>query len=154
MEVDRNFVEFFGLLTERRVKFLIVGGYAVNYYGYPRYTGDIDIWLRLDEANVELAVRAVEDFGFAALGLQPEDLNRPYQVLQLGYEPARIDILTTVDGVDFESCYAAATRVEIDEYDVPFISLADLLRAKRATGRAKDLADVEGLEKRGYDPSK
>ena len=147
MEVDPNFVEFLGLLIDRKVKFLVVGGYAVNYYGYPRYTGDIDIWLWTDPHNAVKVVEAIKEFGLDVLGVRTDDLTRPYQVIQMGYEPARIDLLTSVDGVDFSQCYGSATLVEVERLDVPFISLEDLLTAKRATGRAKDLADVEGLEK-------
>ena len=147
MEVDPNFVEFLGLLIDRKVKFLVVGGYAVNYYGYPRYTGDIDIWLWTDPHNAVKVVEAIKEFGLDVLGVRTDDLTRPYQVIQMGYEPARIDLLTSVDGVDFSQCYGSATLVEVEQLDVPFISLEDLLTAKRATGRAKELADVEGLEK-------
>ena len=147
MEVDENYVEFIGLLNAREVRYLIVGGYAVNLYGYPRYTGDIDIWLWLDPANVARAIACVNDFGFAALGIEPADLAGPNKVLQLGYEPVRIDLLTTVDGVDFDACYARRITVELGSADAPFLSLDDLLRAKAATGRPQDLADVAQLRK-------
>ena len=145
MEVDENYVEFIGLLNARNVRYLVVGGYAVNYHGYPRYTGDIDIWLWPDPSNIRAAVDCVNAFGFAALGIDPADLTGPNKVLQLGYEPVRIDLLTTVDGVDFEACYARATTVELGRADAPFLSLPDLIEAKSATGRPQDLADVAHL---------
>ena len=147
MEVDENYVEFIGLLNAREVRYLVVGGYAVNFYGYPRYTGDIDLWLWLDPANIARAIDCVNDFGFAALGIRPADLAGPNKVLQLGYEPVRIDLLTSVDGVDFDDCYARRTTVELGPADAPFLALDDLIRAKTATGRPQDLADVAQLRK-------
>lgn len=147
MEADANFVEFIGLLNARGVKYLVVGGFAVNYHGYPRFTGDIDLWLWLDPTNLERVVQSLRDFGFGGLGIGVEQLNAPYKVIQLGYEPHRIDLMTTVDGVDFEACYARASTVELDTANAPFISMADLIAAKEATGRPKDIADAAELRK-------
>lgn len=147
MEVDENYVEFIGLLNAEQVRYLVVGGYAVNYHGYPRYTGDIDIWLWLDPDNIERAIACIRRFGFGALGIDASDLTASNKVLQLGYEPVRIDLLTTVDGVDFEACYRNRSLVELGPVDAPFLSLDDLLTAKRATGRPQDLADVAALNR-------
>jgi len=147
MEVDENYVEFIELLNASGVRYLVVGGYAVNYYGYPRYTGDIDIWLWLNPENLEAAIACVNRFGFASLGIKISDILGPNRVIQLGYEPVRIDLLSTVDGVDFDLCYQARTTVELDRVNADFISLPHLLQAKNATGRPQDLADVAGLLK-------
>jgi len=153
MEVDPNFAEFISLLNENSVKYLVVGGYAVNYHGYPRFTGDIDLWLWLDKENLEATIRCIERFGFESIGIGLDDMYKPDVVLQLGYEPYRIDLLTTVDGVEFKSCYERASEVEVNNTTAPFISLDDLLEAKKSTGRAKDIADAIELEKLS-DPKK
>lgn len=126
MEADANSVEFIGSLNARGVKYLVVGGFAVYYHGYPRFTGVHDLWLWLESSNLEKAVASFHDSGFGGLGIGVEDLNAPLKMLQLGYEPHGIDLMTTVDGVDFESRYARATPVELATVDAPSVSVADL----------------------------
>ncbi len=144
--LNPDFKEFIQLLNEHDVRYLVVGGYAVALHGYPRYTKDIDIWVWLAPENAERIIAALTDFGFGTLGLQPEDFTTPDQIVQLGYPPARIDLLTSLSGVDFEECYASHLEVEMEETVVKFIDLDNLRKNKRATGRLQDLADLENLD--------
>jgi hypothetical protein len=125
---------------------LVVGGYAVALHGYPRATKDLDIWLWLDAENAARIVKALADFGFGTLGLEAADFLVPDQIVQLGYPPNRIDLITTLPGVEFERCYEARVIVMIDQLPVNFIDPDSLKRNKRASGRLQDLADLENLE--------
>jgi predicted nucleotidyltransferase len=146
MILNKDFKEFIASLNDNRVRYLVVGGYAVAFHGHPRYTKDMDIWLELTLKNAEQVVKALHQFGFGALELTPEDFLTPSQVIQLGYPPNRIDLLTSLKGVDFESCYQTRTTVSIDGVSVNFIDLTNLKKNKHATGRYQDLADLENLK--------
>ena len=146
MTLDPDFREFIQLLNAHSVRYLIVGGYAVAAHGHPRYTKDLDIWIWLDQDNASLLIHALGDFGFDALGLTPEDFLQPDQIIQLGYPPNRIDLLTTAPGVTFEDCYPVRQVIDIEGIAVDFIDLENLKKNKRASGRAQDLADLENLE--------
>jgi hypothetical protein len=148
MNLDPNFSEFIALLRAHDARFLIVGGYAVAFHGHPRYTGDLDVWLLTEADNARAVLSALEDFGFGGVGLGAEDFTLPDHVVQLGYPPLRIDLLTSIDGVDFEDAYARRVEVQVAGTTVPFISLDDLRRNKEASGRAQDAADLEALEDR------
>jgi len=128
------------------VRYLVVGGYAVAWHGYPRYTKDIDVWIENTPENATRVVQAIAQFGFASLGLQEADFLVPDQIIQLGYPPARIDILTTLPGVEFENCYMSRVQVEMEGIMVSYIDLENLKISKRASGRLQDLADIENLE--------
>jgi hypothetical protein len=143
--LNQDFKEFVQSLNASRVRYLIVGGYAVAVHGHPRYTKDIDIWIEMSEENAHRLVQALDDFGFGSLGLQPADFLQPDQIVQLGYPPARIDLLTTLVGVDFDTCHASRVDVLIDDVVASFIDLENLKRNKRASGRLQDLADLENL---------
>ena len=143
MELDPNFSEFIGLLHARDARFLIVGDYAVGFHGHPRYTADLDVWLLIERANAQAVVAALGDFGFGGLGLSEQDFVAEGQVIQLGYPPLRIDLLTSIDGVDFDDAYGRRVEVDLAGVTVPFISLMDLRRNKQASGRTQDLADLE-----------
>jgi hypothetical protein len=144
--LNQDFKEFIQSLNDNQVRYLVVGGYAVALHGYPRYTKDIDIWVDMDAANAAHAVRALEQFGFGSLGLQAADFLVPDQIIQLGYPPSRIDLLTTVPGVDFASCYPLRVQVEMEGVNVSFIDLDNLKKSKKSSGRLQDLADLENLE--------
>jgi hypothetical protein len=141
----RDFKEFIQLLNEKKVEYLIVGGYAVTVYGYPRYTGDLDIWINNSEDNANLIIDVLKDFGFSSLKLSPEDFLKKGNIVQLGYPPLRIDILNDIDGVEFHDCYKRKEDFIIDELKIPFISSNDLLKNKKASGRHKDIDDIENL---------
>jgi hypothetical protein len=144
--LNQDYREFIQSLNDNRVRYLVIGGYAVALHGHPRYTRDIDIWIEMSPENAANMIKALEQFGFGSLGLQVEDFLAPDQVIQLGYPPSRIDLITTPPGVDFESCYASRVEETFEEVSVSFIGLADLKKAKRASGRLQDLADLEELE--------
>jgi predicted nucleotidyltransferase len=147
MELDKDFREFIELLNEHKVKYLVIGGYAVNFHGYPRYTKDIDFWLWMTKENIQNLIQVIQQFGFEDLNLGIEDFMSPENIIQLGYEPYRIDLLVEVDGVNFEECFERRTEAELDGIDVKFLSLQDLITAKKKAGRLQDLADAEQLEK-------
>lgn len=146
MELDPNFREFIGLLHAHEARFLIVGGYAVAVHGHPRFTADLDVWLSIDDDNARAVLAALDAFGFADAGLEEEDFLEPDRVVQLGYPPLRIDLMTSIDGVEFDAAYERREIIDLDGLRVPFIALEDLRRNKRATGRTQDLADLEALE--------
>lgn len=142
---SQDFKEFIGLLNELEVEYLVVGGYAVGLHGYPRYTGDLDVWTSTKRENAERLLTALERFGFSDAGLSAEDFMRQERVLQLGRPPFRIDLLTSIDGVDFESCWPRRVEVDYEGVRVAFIGLDDLMRNKQASNRPKDLVDLDEL---------
>lgn len=141
-----DFKEFAELLNSNGVEYLVVGGYALAAYGHPRYTGDLDFWIGTDEVNAEKVLAALAQFGFGALGIAREDLTTPNRVIQLGYPPGRIDLLTSIDGVDFEPSFLRRMTARLDGVDLHFICLVDFKVNKKAVGRHQDLADLEALE--------
>jgi hypothetical protein len=144
--LNSDFKEFIQSLNNNQVRYLVIGGYAVALHGYPRYTKDIDIWVEMTPDNAENMVKALAEFGFASVNLQADDFLVPDQVIQLGYPPNRIDLITTPDGVDFESCYRSRLETEIGGVTVSFIDLENLKINKQASGRLQDLADLENLD--------
>jgi predicted nucleotidyltransferase len=144
--LNQDFKEFIQSLNDNHVRYLVIGGYAVALHGYPRYTKDIDIWIETSSDNAANMVKALEQFGFGSLGLQVADFLVPEQIIQLGYPPSRIDLVTTPPGVDFETCYASRVEVVIDDVTVDFIDLENLKKSKKAAGRFQDLADLENLQ--------
>jgi len=144
--LNQDFKEFLALLVRHDVRYLIVGGYSVAFHGHPRYTKDLDVWVLTSEENATKLVAALQAFGFGSLGLTQADFLEPGYVVQLGQPPARIDLLTSLTGVDFESCWRNRTELVVDGLAIPVISLDDLKRNKRALGRHQDLADLESLE--------
>jgi len=143
--LNQDFSEFIQSLNDNQVRYLVIGGYAVALHGYPRYTKDLDVWIERSEDNAARMIAALEQPGFGSLGLQLADFLEPDQVIQLGYAPVRIDILTGALGVDFEVCYAARVEVDTEGVLVSFIDLENLKKNKQATGRLQDLADLENL---------
>jgi predicted nucleotidyltransferase len=143
--LNQDFKEFIQSLNDNQVRYLVIGGYAVALHGYPRYTKDIDIWVEMTPENAACMIQSLEQFGFAALDLRAEDFLTPDQVIQLGYPPNHIDLITTPDGIDFATCYATYVEVEMDGTSVKFIDLENLRLNKRASGRLQDLADLENL---------
>jgi predicted nucleotidyltransferase len=144
--LNQDFKEFVQSLNDNQVRYLVIGGYAVAFHGHPRYTKDMEIWLAMIPENASRMIEALEQFGFGTLGLKADDFLVLDQSIQLGYAPNRIDLLTTLKGVEFEKCYASRVEVEIEGVKVNFIDLENLKQNKKATGRHQDLADVENLE--------
>ena len=147
MKLQQDLREFIELLNSHGVEYVVVGGHAVAFHGYPRYTGDIDFLVRPIEDNAARIVKALEAFGFPAAHEIKASLTQPEKILQLGRPPNRIDILTSASGISFEEVWKQAISAELDGLPVRFPDLGSLLTNKRAAGRAKDLADVDELEK-------
>ncbi len=144
--LNKNFKEFIELLNSNNVRYMIVGGYALAIHGQPRYTEDIDVWILIDDENARKVIQTLNDFGFSELGLNEEDFLTAGNVIQLGYPPNRIDILTQATGVDFQECYSHRLQIEIDGVMIDIIDIENFKKNKRATGRLQDLADMEKLE--------
>ncbi|MBK6469711.1 MAG: hypothetical protein IPF94_02960 [Betaproteobacteria bacterium] len=142
--LNRDFKEFAESLAAQGVEYLLVGGYALAAHGHPRYTGDIDFWIGPDPTNIERLLRALRQFGFGSLGLTAADFDAD-SVVQLGHPPRRIDLLTAIDGVEFGACWSRRVTLGVDGLDLNLIGLDDFVANKRATGRLKDLADLESL---------
>lgn len=140
-----DFKEFLKLLNSEQVEYLLVGGYAVGHYGYPRATGDIDVWIAVNPANASAMVRALRKFGFSAGAVSEQSFLAEDRVVRIGMPPVRIDIITRVEGVDFDQCFARRNQARLDGVEVHLISLDDLKANKRALGRPKDLDDLEHL---------
>ena len=143
--LNQDFKEFIQLLNDNQVNYLVIGGYAVAVHGHPRYTKDIDIWIEISEENSQKIITALTEFGFGSLGLTAQDFQEPHQIIQLGYPPNRIDLITSPDGIDFQTCYASKIEVILDDIAVKFIDLNNLKKNKLASGRLQDLADLENL---------
>ena len=141
--------EFIQTLDDHAVRYLVVGGYAVAFHGEPRYTKDLDVWIELNPENAARLIEALNAFGFGSLHLRAEDFLVPDQIIQLGYPPNRIDLLVSLLGVDFETCYAVKVEAVMDGVPVNFIDIENLKKNKRATGRLQDRADLESLMKGG-----
>jgi Nucleotidyl transferase of unknown function (DUF2204) len=148
MESLRNSVDFkemLSCLNAENVRFLVVGGFALSFYGRPRYTKDIDIWLDATEQNAQRVHRALTRFGAPLAGIDESDFSKPDMVLQFGNEPIRIDFLTSLDGIDFGSAWQRRVQSSYAEVPVFVIGRDDYVANKRAVGRPRDLRDVEAL---------
>ena len=144
-KLQADLKEFIALLNSHGVEYVLVGGHAVAYHGHPRYTGNIDFLGRTTVTNAERVLSVLEAFGFGSIGIGKDDLLRPGQVIQLGQPPNRIDILTSISAVDFDSAWQSRVETTIDDLPVSVLGWDDLLRNKRASARKKDLADIEKL---------
>jgi len=140
-----DFKEFLKLLTEHNVRYLLIGGYAVGYYGYARATEDMDIWVAVHPDNAQKLVSALKAFGFDDSNLKPELFLQKPKIIRMGFPPMRLEITTAISGVEFDKCYQTRVVDKLDGVDVNLIDLENLKKNKRASGRAKDLADVEKL---------
>ncbi len=145
MVINKDFKEFIQLLNDNHVRYLVVGGYAVGFHGYPRYTKDLDIWIEVSDKNAANIMNALYYFGFKDVGLNKEDFLKNNEIIQLGYPPNRIDIVTSCDGVDFEESYRNKIILTIDNIKCYFIDIENLRKNKKASGRPQDLADLDNL---------
>jgi len=144
MNLPKDFSEFIALLNEKNVRYLLVGGYAVAYHSRPKLTEDIDFWIEPTTDNANKMVSVMSDFGFASLA--QEDFLKANQVIQLGYPPLRIDLLMSIAGLDFESAFSRCVIVELEGLKIPLLSVNDLIVNKKASGRKKDLFDINWLK--------
>jgi len=149
MMLNEDYKDLLLALSAEKVKFLLVGAYALAAHGYPRATMDIDIWVKPDPVNAAAVLRSLERFGAPIQNLSQQDLEKGDTVFQIGVAPRRIDILTGVSGLEFDATFSNAIEVRIDEVLLRIPSAADLIRNKRASGRTRDLADAEALENLG-----
>lgn len=146
MEVSKDFEEFFASLNNHKVRYLIVGGYAVAIHGRPRYTNDIDVWLEPVLSNGQRALDALKDFGFGNVEISMDDLLDPDKVIQLGYPPLRIDLLTAIANIQFKKAWGRKVIAKYGRQRVYFIGKHDLIVSKKAAGRKRDLSDLDELE--------
>jgi hypothetical protein len=140
-----DFLEFLKFLSEEKVEYMVVGGMAVNYYGYHRSTGDLDIWVAVDSANQERLAAALIKFGFSGQSVSQRPLLQKPKFIRIGEPPLRLEIHSEISGVEFESCYSRARSAVLEGIEVRFIGLQDLRANKLAAGRIKDQADLESL---------
>jgi len=145
MEIQKDFKELLELFNVHKVEYLIVGGYALAYHGAPRYTGDIDIFIRPDAKNALCILNALNEFGFGSLGLEEDDFKSPGKVVQLGYPPVRADIITSISGVSWDEAYEGHDKGKYGDVPVCYIGRRHYILNKRASGRKKDIADLEAL---------
>lgn len=140
-----DFREFLKLFNFHRVEYLLIGGYAVAFHGYPRATADLDVWIATNPPNAERVVAALKEFGFNLPSLSTDVFLKENQIVRMGLPPIRIEILTGISGVTFEECYASRVVDQWDDVEVNLIDLTHLKRNKQAAGRHKDLDDLEHL---------
>ncbi len=145
MQIERDFKELLLLLNSHRLEYLVVGAYALAFHGAPRFTGDLDVFVRPDSANAARLMDALTEFGFGSVGLSRKDFEQPDQVVQLGVPPVRVDLITGISGVSWDEADAGAVHANLDDVPVRFIGRDHLVINKRAAGRKKDLADLEAL---------
>ena len=143
--LPQDFKDFLRLLDAEGVEYLLIGGYAVAYHGFPRATEDIDLWVASSPQNADRLVKALKHFGFDLPELQPDLFLKADSIVRMGVPPLRIELSTTISGVAFDDCYKARVTETIDGIAVSIINLADLKKNKQASGRHQDLADLERL---------
>jgi hypothetical protein len=147
MKIEKDYKEFIALLNKNRVKYLVVGGFAFSYYVEPRFTQDIDIFIEASKENSKKVMNTLDEFGFGDTGLKERDFQKSGRIIQLGYSPVRIDIITSITDVSFESAWKKKTKGKYGDTSCFFISKEDLIRNKQGIGRAQDIADVIKLKK-------
>lgn len=144
-QLPPDFREFLKLFLKHEVRFLVIGGFAVIYHGHPRLTLDIDLWVERSRENGERILKALKDFGFPAPEVTAEDFEKEGQIIRMGIKPTMIKVLTSIPGVVFAESHPHRVMVDLRGLVVPFISLKDLKTNKKASGRLKDLQDLEEL---------
>ena len=145
METQEDFKELLALFNSRGIEYLITGAHTLAYYGAPRYTGDLDLYVRPSADNALRIMEALTEFGFGGVGLTADDFSSPGQIIQLGFPPVRIDLITSLTGVSWEEAVAGRESGDFGGVSVFYLGKEQFLINKRATGRMKDLADLEAL---------
>lgn len=141
--LNEDYKEMLQILLNNKVKFLIVGAYAMGIHGYPRATGDFDIWVKASIDNSEKIYRSLVEFGAPLSDISEKTFSEKGIIFQIGVAPRRIDIITCIDGVNFKDAYRARINVEIENLKIPFLSKRDLITNKKSTGREKDKLDIK-----------
>lgn len=149
MLTSPDFKELLSVLEKHKVRYLVVGDYVVMKYTEPRFTKDLDLWIATDEGNSEAVCAALKEFGAPLADLTPRDFRQEGYFYQMGNPPLRLDVMMSLPGVTFESAWADREEVRVEELVIPFISKADLIRTKEASGRDQDVIDVRKLRKTG-----
>lgn len=147
IRLTQDFKEFLNLMNSEKIEYLLIGGYAVSYYGYIRQTKDMDVWIALERENLQRLVQVLVKFGFAEGSVGPGDFTGSQTVFRMGFPPNMIEVITRIAGVDFRDCYQRRVIIDLDGVSVPVIAYEDLKRNKLASGRITDRADIERLEK-------
>ena len=145
MEVQQDFRDLLELFNAHKVEYMIVGAYALAFHGYPRYTGDIDIFVKPEPINAQRIIAALDEYGFGTVGLSAVDFESPDKVVQLGVPPVRVDIVTSITGVSWEDAFTGRTEGKYGDIPVYFIGREQFISNKRALGRKRDFADLEAL---------
>ena len=143
--LNKHFQEFLGLLEKHKVEYVVVGGYAVGGHGFPRYTGDLDVFVAIGRENADRLLKVFDEFGFASLNLKTGDFLEPDTVIEIGREPMKIQVLTGIDGISFERCRSDRILVNVSGLQIPFIGFDSLLANKAASPRNRDRIDLEEL---------
>lgn len=147
LDIQLEFKELLELFNKKEVEFFVVGGYALAFHGHPRMTGDIDLLVGTNPENSQKVLAALKDFGFGSLGLKESDFSAQDQIIQLGYSPKRIDLLTSVSGVSWEQIKKNAVSCNLGDLSIKVISLDDFIQNKRFAGRPQDIADIAAIER-------
>jgi len=147
MLTSPDFKELLSLLEKYKVRYLVVGGYAIMKYTEPRFTKDLDIWISTDEENSKVVYAALKEFGAPLKGLSPVDFTQEGYFYQMGNPPLRLDVMMSIPGVTFKTAWANREKVQVEDLVIPFISKADLIKSKEASGRPQDLIDAKELKK-------
>jgi hypothetical protein len=145
MALDKDFKEFLLLLNQHKVKYLVIGGYAVVYYGYVRFTGDVDIWIEASEDNAKNLIEAIDAYGFEVEELKSRDFEKDIIMFSMGADLLKIEITNRISGIVFNDCYPQRRETELEGVPISFIGLDDLKKDKKWSGRLKDLNDLENL---------
>jgi hypothetical protein len=145
MEVQQDFRDLLELFNKHKVDYIIVGAYALGFHGAPRYTGDLDVFVQPEPLNARSIVRALHEFGFGSVGLTEADFEEEGRVVQLGFPPVRVDIITSITGVSWEQARSGRAQGQFGDLSVHYIGRDDLIANKRALGRKKDIADLEAI---------
>ncbi len=146
--LNEDYKEMLQILLEENVKFIVVGAYALGAYGFPRATGDIDIWIEPTAANAKKLIRSLARFGAPLFDVNEKIFTEEGIIFQIGVAPRRIDIITTIDGVEFQSAYEKKLIVSVEGLNIPVLSVEDFIKNKESTGREKDVLDAKMLKKR------
>lgn len=144
-QLPDDFKEFLSLLNKNKVRYLLLGGWAVGIYGAPRATADMDIFVSVSDNNLDNLLKSLYEFG--AISVPKEYFKEAGRIFRMGRSPIRIEILNQASGIKFNSCYKRSTKINVEGIDISIISAADLLKNKQASGREKDIADLKSLEK-------
>lgn len=147
--LNPDYRDMLSAFANAEVEYLIIGAYAMAAHGHPRATGDIDLWVQSSPTNAERVMEALSEFGAPLTEVDRDDFQTPDTVFQIGVSPRRIDILTTIEGVNFKEAWPARMDIEIEGLTVPVIGQKHLIKNKRALGRSQDLADIEHLLEEG-----